>query len=167
MNWIRLTAYPLVITASLFLLMSCERDAEQKKTTDYQRKDLPLTGAQETPATPVSGLGKMDVFYSKETRVLTYTVNWSGLTGAVSAMHIHGLAPVGYAAGVVQNIITSSNGLDRPDPVKYGATGSFSGSMFVDGVAIREEDLINGMYYLNIHTAAYPGGEIRGQIVFQ
>jgi hypothetical protein len=37
----------------------------------------------------------------------------------------------------------------------------------VDGVAVREEDLLNGMYYINIHTATYPGGEIRGQIVFQ
>ncbi|MEK7224254.1 MAG: CHRD domain-containing protein [Bacteroidota bacterium] len=32
---------------------------------------------------------------------------------------------------------------------------------------IKELDLLNGNYYINIHTAAYPGGEIRAQIEFQ
>lgn len=166
MKWIRLTALPL-IAISILAISSCERDAEQKKTTDYQKKDIPITGAQETPAVGTAGLGKMDVFYSKETRVLNYSVSWSGLTGAVSAMHIHGLAPAGFPAGVVQNIITSSGGLATPNATLYGATGKFSGTLFVDGVVIKEDDLLNGMYYLNIHTAAFPGGEIRGQIVFQ
>jgi hypothetical protein len=163
----RLTAFPLFIAISLLTLTSCERDAEQKKTTDYQKKAIPLTGAQETPATPTTALGNMDVFYSKETRVLTYNVTWSGLTGPVTAMHIHGLAPSGFPAGVVQNINTSSGGLATPNATLYGITGKFSGNFFVDGVAVREEDLLNGMYYINIHTATYPGGEIRGQIVFQ
>ena len=163
---IRLTAFPLFICISLLALTSCERDAEQKKTTDYQKKGIALTGAQETPAVTTPALGLMDVFYSKETRVLTYSVTWSGLSGSVTAMHVHGLAPTGYAAGIVQNIITSSGGLATPGSA-YGVTGKFSGSLFVDGVAIKEDDLLNGMYYINIHTAANPGGEIRGQIVFQ
>lgn len=36
----------------------------------------------------------------------------------------------------------------------------------VDGSAIKEDSLMAGMYYFNIHTAKYPGGEIRGQIEF-
>lgn len=167
MKWIRLTAFNLMIAVSLLAFNSCERDAEQKKTTDYQKKDIPLTGAQETPANASTAIGKMDVFYSKETRVLNYSVSWSGLTGPVAAMHIHGLAPSGYLAGILQNVITSSGGLATPNASLYGATGKFSGSLFVDGVAIKEEDLLNGMFYMNIHTATYSGGEIRGQIIFQ
>ena len=169
MKLLKLTAFPLLIAVSMLLLSSCERDAEQKKTTDYEKKGIALTGAQETPATPTTALGNMDVFYSKETRILTYSVTWSGLTGPVTAMHIHGLAPRGFAAGVVQNIITSPSGtgITTPNATTYGAQGKFSGSMFVDGVAVKEQDLLNGMYYVNIHTAAYPGGEIRGQISFQ
>jgi hypothetical protein len=167
MTWSKPTAISFMLLAALLSFTACERDAEQKKTTDYNKLDLALTGAQETPATPTTALGSMDVSYSKETRVLNYAVEWSGLTGPVTAMHVHGLAPKGYAAGVVQNIITSSGGLATPNANLYGATGKFAGSMFVDGVVIREEDVINGMYYINIHTAAYPGGEIRGQIVFQ
>ena len=167
MKWIRLTAYPLLIVVSLLAFSSCERDAEQKKTTDYSKKAIPLTGAQETPSTTSTAIGNMDVSYSKETRVLSYTVNWSGLTGPVTNMHIHGLAPTGFPAGVVQNIITSSNGIAVPNSTLYGATGKISATLFVDGVVIREEDLLNGMYYMNIHTAVWPAGEIRGQIVFQ
>lgn len=167
MKLIKLTAFPLLIAVSLFILSSCERDAEQKKTTDYERKAIPLTGAQETPANASTALGTMDVSYSKETRVLNWSVTWSGLTGPVSLMHIHGVAPTGFAAGVVQNIITTSNGLATPNAALYGATGKFSGTLNVDGVAVKEQDLLNGMYYMNIHTATYPGGEIRGQIVFQ
>jgi hypothetical protein len=82
-------------------------------------------------------------------------------------MHIHGVAPKGFNAGVIYNIITPTNGLATPNPTLYPATGKFSGTVLADGFVIKEQDLLNGLYYLNIHTAAYPGGEIRGQIVFQ
>ena len=103
----------------------------------------------------------MDVSYNKTTKLLNYTVRWTGLSGNPTAMHIHGLAPVGYAAGVVQTILASSN------PTLFPANGSFSGTFLVDGVVVKEDNLLNGFYYVNIHTALNPGGEIRGQIVFQ
>jgi len=148
------------------LLSSCEPDAELKKITDFSKSGIVLSGAQEVPANASAALGSMDVFYTRETRTLTYTVNWTGLTGPVTVMHIHGLAPSGFAAGVVQNIITPSNGIFRPGP-DYGATSKVSGTLLVDGVAVKEVDLLNGLYYMNIHTNTYTGGEIRGQIVFQ
>ena len=98
---------------------------------------------------------------------MTWSVTWSGLTGAVSLMHIHGLAPRGYNAPVVYNIIAASNALALPNPTLYPATGKFSGTVLADGFIIKEQDLLNGLYYMNIHTAANGGGEIRGQISFQ
>ncbi len=168
MKLIKLTALPLFFFVSLLVLAaSCEPDAELKKTTDFQKSDIPLTGAQETPPVASTALGSMDVYYSKATKLLTYTVRWSGLTGPVAAMHIHGQATIGFPAPVVQNIITSSNGITTPNPTRFPATGSFSANLLVDGVTVKENDLLNGFYYVNIHTAAFPGGEIRGQIVFQ
>jgi CHRD domain len=170
MKWIKLTALSLTLFMSVSSLVSCEPDEELKKTTDYSKTGITLTGAQEAPAVPSSALGTMDVFYSKASRTLSYTVNWSGLSDSVLLMHIHGLAPTGFAAGVVQNIVTASNGIfpqKTSGKYTFAKTGKLSGTLLVDGLAVKEENLLNGQYYMNIHTSVYPGGEIRGQIRFQ
>jgi hypothetical protein len=170
MKWPRLTAYTLLMFMAVVAITSCEKNAEKNKTTLYSRTNIPMTGAQETPAVPTSALGSMDVSYNKETRLLSYTVRWSGLADSVQNMHIHGLAPMGFAAGIVQNIVTSSNGIfpqKTSGKYTYGKNGTLSGTLLADGVLVKEQDLLNGMYYLNIHTSVYPGGEIRGQIIFQ
>lgn len=170
MKFFQLPAYLILSVSLLGGLASCEKNAEQKKTTDYSKVGIPLTGAQETPAVPSPALGSMDVFYSKETRTLTYTVRWSGLTDSVSLMHIHGLAPTGFAAPVIQTIVGTSNTIfpqKTAGKFTYAKTGSLSGVLLADGVAVKEQDLLNGLFYMNIHTATYPGGEIRGQIRFQ
>lgn len=161
----KLTVLSLVVCSSLTFLSSCERDAEMKKTTDFEKKGIILSGAQETPATTSAALGKMDVFYSKGLRTLTFSVEWSGLTGPVTAMHIHGLAPTGYSTGIVQTLSTSA--IVKCPTSSTTACGRYAGTMQVDGFVVKEEDLINGMYYVNLHTAAFSGGEIRGQIRFQ
>lgn len=155
----------IVALSSVFLLSSCEPDAEKKRQTDFQKNDIIMSGAQETPAVPATAIGKLNVFYSKGTRTLTYSLSWSGLTGPVVAMHIHGLAPTGYPSGVVQSINIAN--IVRCPASPTTACGSYSGTFQVDGFVVKEADLLNGMYYVNIHTAAYPGGEIRGQIIFQ
>lgn len=160
MKLLKLTAYSFLLFSYAITMSSCEKEAEKKKVTDFSRTNIVLSGAQEVPANPSTGTGSMNVSYSKSTHTLAYSVKWT-LPTAPTLMHIHGLAPVGYATGVVQNILTSSN------PTLFPASGSYSGTMYVDGVTIKEQDLLNGMYYLNIHTTTYPGGEIRGQIVFQ
>ncbi|MBL0232347.1 MAG: CHRD domain-containing protein [Chitinophagaceae bacterium] len=170
MKLIKLTALPFIVLGSLVVLSSCESDAELKKTTDFQKTGIVMSGAKETPAVPSAAIGKLDVFYTRETRTLSYTVTWSGLTDSVNAMHIHGLAPEGYAAGIVQNIVATSNSIfaqKTSGKYTYAKSGTLSGTLLVDGTVIKENDLLNGQYYLNIHTSVYPGGEIRGQITFQ
>lgn len=169
MKLLKLTALTSLMFALLVGMSSCEKNAEKKKTTDYEKKDIPLTGAQETPPNASPALGSMDVFYSKETRILTYTVRWSGLTDSVSLMHIHGLAPTGFPAGIVQNIVHTSNSIfpqKTAGKYTFTKTGSLSGTLLADGAAVKEQDILNGMFYMNIHTPAFPGGEIRGQIRF-
>lgn len=161
----KLTVLSIICLFTLIVLNSCEPRAELKRTTNFEKQGIILSGAQETPAVPSTAIGTMNVFYSKNTRTLTYSVQWSGLTGAVTAMHIHGVAPTGYPSGVVQNISTSA--ITRCAASSTTACGSYSGSFHADGVVVKENDLLNGAYYVNIHTAAYPGGEIRGQIIFQ
>ncbi len=170
MKLIKLTALPFLLFACVLGMNSCKKNAEKKTTTNYEKKDIALTGAQETPATATSALGSMDVFYSKDTRMLSYTVRWTGLTDSVMLMHIHGLAPSGFAAGVVQTIVGTSNTIfpqKTSGKFTFSKNGTLSGTLLADGVHVKEQDLLNGVYYMNIHTATYPGGEIRGQIRFQ
>ncbi|HYC39095.1 MAG TPA: CHRD domain-containing protein [Chitinophagaceae bacterium] len=161
MKWIKLTVLSSTLFALFIQITACDTDEELKKTTLYSKTNIPLTGAQETPPNNSSALGSMDVSYNTTTRILNYTVRWSGLAGAPIGMHIHGLAPTGYVAPVVQSILGSSN------PTLFPANGSYSGTLLADGVVVKEQNLLNGFYYMNIHTATYPAGEIRGQITFQ
>jgi len=169
MTKMRLTAFPIIIIAFIITLASCRRDDIEHQNT-YMKTGIVLSGAQETPATPVSGLGSMDVSYSRLSKTLSYTVRWSGLTGPVTGMHIHGLDPVGFShpSNIFQTFtltaIVPCKVNNVPGPT---SCGSYTGTLFIDGVAIKEADLLNAMYYVNIHTTAYSGGEIRGQVKFE
>jgi CHRD domain len=167
MKLIKLTA----LLSSLLLLMlaftGCEKDAEKAKVRLYSKTGIVMSYAQEKPAGPVpsTATGSLNVSYSKDSKTLTYKFSWSGLTGPVTVFHIHGLAPVGFAAPVVQTFTLS--GIIPCTPGGPTTCGSYSGTLLADGVAIKEQDILDGFYYVNIHTSSNPGGEIKGQITFQ
>jgi hypothetical protein len=163
MKFLRLLTLATLMTATL-IAPSCNKD--NIEGPDVVSKENLMSGGQETPAVPTTATGTVFSEYNKKTRILTYRVTWSGLTAPVAAMHIHGLADPGTAAPIVQNIITASGGLATPSASRYGTSGSFSGSLLVDGVVIKEQELLNGKFYMNIHTSTYPAGEIRGQMLF-
>lgn len=177
MQLLKLTVIPSLFFAFAMTFTSCEKEAEKKKVNEYKKSGIVMSGAQETPANPSTAIGSMDVSYTKATKVLTWKVTWSGLTDSLSLMHIHGLAPVGYAAGTVQNIVVPSGGIfpqKTNGKFTFLQSGTISGSLLIDGVKVKEEDLLNGLYYMNIHDngvnpsgGTYAGGEIRGQIIFQ
>lgn len=119
---------------------------------------LPLKSDQEVPANNSSASGTADVTYNKDTKMLTYTLNWSGLTGKATMAHIHGTAPRGTNAGVKH---------DLTSVLPKEISGSFTDSVKIDASDIKEDSLLSGFYYFNIHTPANPGGEIRAQIELQ
>lgn len=127
---------------------------EEKEVT---KKGLVLSGAQEVPAKMTGASGSMSVSYIKKTKMLYYTISWTGLTGNPVGSHIHGEATRGVNTGVKH---------DFTSMIPKATSGNFTNSVLVDEVAIKEEGLLKGLYYLNIHTSANPGGEIRGQIEF-
>jgi hypothetical protein len=107
-----------------------------------------LSGANEVPAVSVAGSGMLDATFNKDTSVLTWTVAYSGMTGPVAAGHFHGPAMAGANAGVALGF---SGSMDSP--IKGSATLT----------AAQAADLLAGKWYVNLHTAANKGGEIRGQ----
>jgi hypothetical protein len=119
------------------------------------KKTLPLKSDQEVPVVNSSASGTADVTYNKDSKMLTYTVNFNGLTGKATMAHIHGTAPRGTNAGVKH---------DLSKVLPKETSGSFTDSLKIDASNIKEDSLLSGFYYFNIHTPANPGGEIRGQI---
>jgi CHRD domain len=111
---------------------------------------VPLSGKAEVPPNNSAGTGVADIDYDPATKKLSWKVTYSGLTGPATAAHFHGPAEPGKNGGVavaIPNIAAS--------PAEGGAT-------LTDAQAA---DFLAGKYYVNIHTAANPGGELRGQVV--
>ena len=112
--------------------------------------ELPAYAAKLAPGAGItsSGSGAGVFTFNPATRELGYTVTYKDLTGPATMAHIHGPAEPGANAGVV---------------VPFAAAASP-----IVGVATLTEaqaaELIAGKYYVNIHTAANKGGEIRGQL---
>ncbi len=107
----------------------------------------PMSGAYEVPATATRGVGTVVATVYPSTKAMTYTVEYKDLSGAATAAHFHGPAAVGANGPVVIPATVSAS------PIKGGAT--LTDAQFAD--------LQAGKYYFNVHTAANPGGEIRGQ----
>jgi hypothetical protein len=110
--------------------------------------NVELKGSQEVPANDTTGTGAAAVTYDSATKLLTWKVTYSGLSGPATAAHIHGPAEPGKNAPVVI-------GFPKPEsPIEGSAT-------LTDAQAA---DLAAGKLYINVHTAANKGGEIRGQL---
>jgi subtilisin family serine protease len=112
-----------------------------------------LSGANEVPPVPTSATGAAFFSYNAATRVLTYNLTVANISG-VTAAHIHRGA-AGTNGPVAYNLLPSGATLSPSSPL--------SGS-----VTLSPDDigLLNSQgLYVNVHTAARPGGEIRGQIV--
>ncbi len=149
----------MLLSAAFLLLTTltaCDKDDDEDDNI-VQKTGLPISGDQEVPARVTSASGTLDVSYDKSARVLSYTVNWQNLSAAPSGSHIHGPAPRGANAGIKHDFYAQF-----PKTV----SGTYSGTVAVDGMDIKEDSLLNGFYYVNIHTPTNPGGEIRGQIEF-
>ena len=107
-----------------------------------------LSSAQEVPVNGSTATGSGQFVLNAAETNLAINVTFSGLSAAQTAAHIHGAAPPGVNAGVV--------------------FGFPLGSPVIQNWAIPAAHVLNlkaGLLYVNVHTTAFPGGEIRGQIL--
>jgi hypothetical protein len=119
----------------------------------------PLTGDQEVPPVVTTATGEGTAVVSADGSTITYIVTYSGLSGAATAAHIH-TGAAGVAGGVILPLVVG------PSPMVGTLTATnFSASGAITTFAEAVTALRAGATYFNIHTAANPGGEIRGQIV--
>lgn len=110
---------------------------------------FPLSGASEVPPVSTTGGGSVLAHLEPASRVLRWTVTYSGLGGPVTAAHFHGPALPGENA-----------------PAVLPLHGNLSSPIQGTAVLTPEQaaDFLAGKWYINLHTAAHPGGELRAQI---
>jgi hypothetical protein len=107
----------------------------------------PLTSGDEVPPNDSAAKGEVTAELETQEHTLTYRATYSGLSGPATAAHFHGPAAPGANAPPVVTV---------PDPAHIG------GAVLL--TAQEADDLLAGKWYFNVHTAAHPMGEIRGQL---
>ena len=135
-----------------------------------------LIGGNEVPPNSSLGTGVAVVTIDPVTHTMIVSASFSGLTGNVTASHIHCCAGPGVNAGVATTTPTFPG---FPAGVTAGTyfnvfdltqASSFNPAFVTaqGGLAAAEAAFIAGMQagltYFNIHTNIFPGGEIRGQL---
>jgi hypothetical protein len=116
--------------------------------------DAYLDGLQETPPNGSPGTGYGSLFLDDTTGNWSVTNGvFSDLTASANNAHIHGPAAAGSGpAGVIAPLT-----FDPATSGTWGGSGTFT--------AAQMADLQNSLYYVNIHSGNFPGGEIRGQLL--
>ena len=108
-----------------------------------------MKGSNEVPPNSSPATGKAEATLNTETKVLTWAITYKDLTGPVVGAHFHGPSEPGKNAGIVLPFKTLQSPIEGTATLTENQAG----------------DLLAGKWYANIHTAANPGGELRGQMV--
>ncbi len=134
-----------VVAAGLFTAGLFAAGLAQAATVKFTTA---LKGSDEVPANTTTGVGAVSAKLDTETKLFSYTVTYSGLSGPATMAHFHGPAAPGVNAPPIITVTTLAS------PITGTATLT----------AAQIADLTAGKWYFNVHTAAHKGGEIRGQL---
>lgn len=129
-----------------------------------------LTGAQETPAPGVNtgAFGNATVVVNITTRTVTWTVNVFNFPSGVTASHIH----VGAAGTPGPTVVSFTVPSTASNDFRFTGSATDTQINLRPDQGIRSADdllqaIIGGNTYINVHSAANPGGEIRGQLTLR
>ena len=166
---------PLAILPSVVLggalvalasLSACGDDTKTNPTPPTFQASLAAANERPTPNSS-PGTGSATVVQNGST--FTYTVNYANLTGAPTLSHIHGPADATKAVGVLVNF-----NIGTPTSGTGSFTGTFTPADIVPASGqppISMDSLVTlmrtGNAYVNVHTSANKGGEIRGQLTLK
>ena len=139
----------VVITGCGSMSMGSSSGAAAAPMMATQTFRATLSSAAEVPSNASAGSGSLEASFDKASSVLRWKVTYTGLSGAATMAHFHGPAMPGANAGVVVPFPSAAS------PAEGSATLT----------PAQAADLVAGKWYVNVHTAQNPGGEIRGQVL--
>lgn len=140
--------YLCLLAVGLTTIAACKKDKDPDPVPPANTVDVSATlnNKQQVPFNNSAATGTMTGTYNKDTKVLSYNVTYTGLTPV--AGHIHYGRPGQNGAVAI--------------PFSTVATSPITGT---DTLTAAEADsLLAGKMYVNLHTTAFAGGEIRGNI---
>jgi hypothetical protein len=115
-----------------------------------------INAAQETTATGSPATGSAIMLYDVSSNTFDLVVTLNNMANTITNSHIHE-APAGTAGGVVAPLGAESS---------YTRTGNTLTATFHNITYGGDKlKLIQGGAYYNVHSAAFPGGEVRGQLI--
>jgi ABC-type amino acid transport substrate-binding protein len=130
------------------------------KTSTYVAS---LSSANEVPpVTTVTATGTATLVLDEDTKVATLTGSVTGLSGDLTMAHIHGSAAAGANAGVLFTLEPKNDTANKSATIKDAPTAAMAKITLTDD---QITELKAGKFYVNVHTAANPGGEARGQLL--
>lgn len=112
------------------------------------------SGENENPPNNSTATGTITGMYDSTTNTIFYTIRFSGLSAPTTGAHFHSPAAPGSNGPVVY-----------PHGIPNGVTSDTLSNSHVI-TAAQETALLGGLWYSNIHSSNFPGGEIRAQIFF-
>ena len=115
--------------------------------------EVAMTGQKEVPSNTSTASGTCIGTYNSSTNILNFTMMFNGLAAPTTAGHFHGPAPAGTNASVVIGFAGFPTGV---------TSGMYSNSYILSPA--QEIQFLSGLWYINVHNAVYPGGELRGQL---
>jgi hypothetical protein len=141
------------VVISVLIISSCKKDKNDSNNTKMYTISGNANGTQMVPSVTGNGSATMTGTYDPNTRVLTYTTNWTGLSGAPTSGGFYSGA-AGANGSLVGSSWTMGTGL--------GTNGTFSGTTTL--TAEQASQLTSGNWYYTLGTAGHSTGEVRGQI---
>ncbi|MFT3684571.1 MAG: CHRD domain-containing protein [Phycisphaerales bacterium] len=147
-------------------------------SADVYNWSVHLDGPSESPANGSPGVGFALITWDTVAHTMTLDVTFSGLVGTTTASHIHAAtaSPGTSTAGVATQTpsftgfplgVTSGSYLhvfDMTDSASYNASFVTANGSVAGAEAALLNAMLTNRAYLNIHSSAFPGGEIRGFI---
>ena len=148
----RVWAVAATCLLSAYTITGCEDDDVDSNAVGVEYKDVEITGAQESPPVVTLRTGRFNGTFNKATNVLTYTITHN--VADANAAHFHE-APRDSSGAVVIPIAAAT-------PAAPAIPATITSTVTL--TAAQASDLLRGRLYVNIHSPAFPAGEIRGQV---
>lgn len=137
----------LLVSGLLFAFACNNKKDEPKPNLTFMAT---LAGTNEVPPNASAATGTATLTYNQDTKVFNIVVNYSGIEATAAHIHKGAEGVAGDVAFPFAAPLTS--------PINYNSSPLTNQ---------QEKDLYDTLYYVNVHSALFPAGEIRGQLVKQ